>query len=125
MERTTSEHLSNMTKTWKGIKDILNINNKTGPQISQLVYNGKQINSNRGVANVFNDFFTKVGPNLDYDIPKKTRSPSIYLDKGTRVPRVPESFLIAPTTPNDRSEIIGALDGTKSAGTLLSPYKIS
>ena len=109
-----------MTKTWKGIKDILNINNKTGPQISQLVYNGKQINTNRGMANVFNDFFTEFRPNLDNDIPKKTRSPSIYLKN-----RVPESFLIAPTISNELSEIIGALGWYQICQTLLNPYKIS
>ena len=107
-----------MAKTWKGIKDTLNIYNKTGPYISQLVYNGKQINSNRGMANAFNDFFTKVGRNLDDDIPKKTRSISIYLKN-----MVPESFLIAPTTPNEISEIIGALDDTKSAGPCSIPSK--
>ena len=52
-----------MTTTWKGINDILNIYYKTGPQFSELVYNGKQINSNRGMANAFNDLFTTVGPN--------------------------------------------------------------
>ena len=58
-----------------------------------------------GMANAFNDFFTNVGPNLDNDIPKNPRSPSIYIQKN----RIPESFLIAPTTPNELCEIIGAL----------------
>ena len=55
-----------MIKTWKGIKDISNTNNKTEPQISQLVYNGKQINSNRGMHLMI----SSPGPNLDNDIPK-------------------------------------------------------
>ena len=35
------------------------------------------MNSNRDMANAFNDFFTKVGQNLDNDIPKKPRGPSL------------------------------------------------
>ena len=32
------------------------------------------------MANAFNDFFTKVGPNLVNDIPKKTRIPTKFLN---------------------------------------------
>ena len=35
--------------------------------------------------------------------------------------RVPESFFIAPTNPNEHSEIIGALDDTKSTGPCSTP----
>ena len=98
-----------MKKTWKGIKDIININNKTRSQISQLVYKDKQITSNKGMANTFNDFFTNVGPNLDNEIPKNPRDLTKYLKN-----RILDSFLIAPTTPNEISDIIGALADTKS-----------
>ena len=64
--------------TGKGIKDIININNKTGSQISQLVYKDKQITSNNGMANTINEFFTNVGPNLDDEIPKNPRYPTIH-----------------------------------------------
>ena len=58
-----------MKKTWQGIKNIINLNNKSGPQITQLCHEGKQINTNRGMANAFNNFFTEVGPKLDKEIP--------------------------------------------------------
>ena len=45
-----------MKNTWKGIKNIINLNNSKGPQITQLHYNGKNINTNKGMADVFNDF---------------------------------------------------------------------
>ena len=107
-----------MKKTWKGIKDIININNKPGSQISQLVYKDKQITSNKGMANTFNEFFTDVGPNLDNEIPKNPRNPIIYVTN-----RILDSFLIAPTTPNEISDIIGALDDTKSSGRCSIPTK--
>ena len=40
-----------MKKTWQGIKEIINLNNKSGPKISQLKYDGKQINENKDMAN--------------------------------------------------------------------------
>ena len=46
-----------MKKTWQGIKQIINMNNKVSHQITQLKYKGKQINTNVDMANTFNDFF--------------------------------------------------------------------
>ena len=69
LQRILEVNLNNMKKTWQGIKQIININNKTGPQINQLFYKGKQINTNEGMANTFNKFFTEIGPQLDNEIP--------------------------------------------------------
>ena len=46
-----------MKKTWQGIKQITNINNKTDVQINQLCHKGKQISSNEEIAKTFNDFY--------------------------------------------------------------------
>ena len=59
--------------------DIININNKTGSQISQLVYKDNPITSIKSMANTFSEFFANVGPNLDNEIPKNPRNPTIYL----------------------------------------------
>ena len=45
--------MNTLKNTWQGIKHIININNKAGPQTSQLFYNGMQINTNEGMANTF------------------------------------------------------------------------
>ena len=105
-------NLSNMKKTWQGIKEIINLN-KLGPKISQLNYEGKQINTNEGTSNAFNDFFTKIGPKLDKEIPttKRNRDPTYYLKS-----RVPVSFIISPTTPKEIIDIISSLDNSKSSG---------
>ena len=89
-----NNNLNNMKKTWKGIKQIINLNNVTGPQISQLSYEGKTINSNKSMANAFNDFFTKIGPKLDEEIPvcNKPGGISHYLND-----RISQSFLFSPT----------------------------
>ena len=58
-----------MKNTWKGIKNILNLNNDKGTQVTQLNYNGKNLNKNKDMADAFNVLFTNVGPTLDNDIP--------------------------------------------------------
>ena len=78
----------------QGIKQIININNKAGPQTSQLFYKGMQINTNQRMANTFNELFTEIGPQLDKEI--LPGGCKIYLNL-----RIPISFLISPTNPQE------------------------
>ena len=96
-------NLNNMKKTWKGIMQIINLNNGVGPHITQLQYEGKQIKTNEGMANTFIDFFTNIGPQLDKEIPLSKRSGGckIYLN-----PRIPNSFGASPTKHQEVSDII-------------------
>ena len=109
-----------MKNTWKGIKNIIKLNNNRGSQIIQLHYDGKNININKGMANAFNDFFTKVGSLLDKYKPNSMhmRDPKIYLRSG-----VPQSLLLAPTTPQELSDTIKGLYESKSAGPTYIPTK--
>ena len=61
--------MNNIKNLRKGIKNILNINNKGDSNISQLSLDGKTITGNKDMANSFNKFVTEVGPNLDKLIP--------------------------------------------------------
>ena len=110
-----------MKNTWKGIKNILNLNNNKGTQVTQLNYNGKNLNKNKDMADAFNEFFTNVGPTLDNDIPIATnlRDPNIYLSS-----RVPPSLLLAPTTSHELNEIISNLDDSKSSGPSSIPPEL-
>ena len=114
------DNLSNIKNTWKGIKNILNLNNNKASKISQLHYDGSNINTNKGMANAFNDFFTKIGPTLDNDIPSSSnlRDPKVYLSS-----RIPQTLLLTPTTPQEIKDIISALDESKSSGPLPIPTK--
>ena len=114
-------NISNMKKTWQGIKQIINMNNKSGSQITQLNYDGKHIDTNIGMANSFNDFFTNIGPILDNEIPKSHRpgGSNIYLP-----PRIPHSLLISPTDSHEISELINSLDDAKSCGPCPVPTKL-
>ena len=110
-----------MKKTWQGIKQIININNKAGVQINQLYHKGKQINTNQEMANTFNEFFTEIGPQLDKEIPQSKRPGGckIYLNS-----RIPNSFLISITDPQEISDIINNFDDSKSTGPCSVPIKL-
>ena len=41
-----------MKKTWQGIKKIINMNNNVETNIPQLQYDGKLINTDKGMATV-------------------------------------------------------------------------
>ena len=114
-------NISNMKKTWQGIKEIINMNNKSGPQINQLNYKGKLVDNNKDIANNFNDFFTNIGPILDNEIPVSQRPNGsiVYLP-----PRIPHSFLISPTNPDEINDLINSLDDTKSCGPCSVPTKM-
>ena len=111
-------NLDNIKKTWQGIKQIINLNNNTAPQITQLNYKSKHVNTNLGMANAFNEFFTDIGPLLDKEIPlcKKPGGINLHLNKNTT-----QSFLISPTNPQEIIEIINALDENKSSGPCSIP----
>ena len=106
----SKNNLSNMKNTWKRITNILNLNNYKGTHVTQLNYNGKNLNNNKDMVDAFNEFFTNVGPTLDNDIPIATnRSPSL---------------LLAPTTSCELNEIISNLDDSKSSGPSSIPTKL-
>ena len=96
-----------MKKTWQGIKQLINLNSKNSLNISQLNYKGKNIYTNEGMANAFNDFFTNVGPELDKEIPicKKPGANKLFLND-----RIPHSFVISPTNAQEIYDIIKNLD---------------
>ena len=111
-------NMTNMKKTWKGIKDILNLKGKTDQHISQISSNNKLISDEKEVANVFNNFFVNIGTKLDSEIPKtntKLSANSFLGDKNE------QSLQLNPTTPTEIIDIIDSLDDTKSSGPINIP----
>ena len=69
-------NVNNMKKTLKGIKDIINLNSKSGDQITKLNQNGKIIDNDYEMANIFDNYFTNIGPQLDKNILQSQRQNS-------------------------------------------------
>ena len=70
------------------------------------------------MANALNDFFTKICPVVDNEIPRKPMDPKMYLKN-----KIPRSFLITPTTPQEVYDLIDELDDNKSSGPCSIPSK--
>ena len=114
-------NLNNMKKTWQGIKQIIKLNNSNKSVTTQLICEGKLVNNNKDMAEVFNVFFTDIGKQLDKKIPhcKKTGATKQYLK-----PNNLYSFLISPTSPLEICNLIKSLDVSKSPGPSPVPVKL-
>ena len=110
-----------MKKTWQGVKKLINLNYNSSHHITQLYHKGKYINTNLGMANTFNSFFTNIGSELDSEIPitQKPGGSKCYLG-----PRIPYSFFTAPTNPKEICDLINTLDENKSSGPCTIPTKL-
>ena len=111
---------SNMKKTWKGIKELINTSNKQPTKIDELKTNDNNIvNDNLLLANTFNNFFVNVGSEVNKSIPNTNVSPSSYLNN-----RVESNFLINKTNIAEVMTIILKLDDNKSPGPDDIPIKL-
>ena len=99
---------SNLGKTWKIIKQI--INKHSGKQcITNFLHNNTTINEGQAISDLFNDYFTNVGPNLAKNIPASRNSPQDYL-KGS----FPQSIYLKPVTEKEICLIIKDLKNSAS-----------
>ena len=57
-------------KTWKIIKLILNNNTGSRKSDTKLNHEGRQVNDPHEVADIFNNYFTNIGPSLNSKIPQ-------------------------------------------------------
>ena len=109
-----------MKKSWKGIREIVDTNSKTGTNISQLKCNDEIIDDPKLISQTFVNYFTNVGPNLDKEIPvTQNISPLTYLTNRSNT-----SFIIAPASNEEVLTIIMHLDEYKSSGPSSIPVKL-
>ena len=101
--------MNNITKTWEGIKNIVNIK-KTSIRTTQLKIGGKIIDNDKEIATNFNKVFVNVGPNTENTIPK--------------VPNLsPSKFVIAHVSNEEVLDIINSLEN-KSTGPSSIPLRM-
>ena len=78
LEKSQKEHYDsyfeeqtiNIKRTWEGIRKNVNVRKSNKYTLSHLNVNGKMIDDACDIANVFNNFFVKVGPNTEKSVPK-------------------------------------------------------
>ena len=67
---------SNIKKTWEGIRELVNINKKKHRNIQMINHNNHPITNNKEMSNVFNEFYSELGHNIEQQIPN---SNTVYL----------------------------------------------
>ena len=113
-----TEHVNNITKTWEGVKKIVNIK-KTSIRTTQLKIGGKIIDNDKEIATHFNKFFVNVGPNTENMIPKVPNlSPSKFLKNRNQI-----KFVIAHVSNEEMLDIINSLEN-KSTGPSSIPLRM-
>ena len=106
---------------WKGIRSLVNIKASKTSSIKLLDENNNLISDSSKIANIFNDFYSTLGSNVQQKIPNQTGDYRSYLRKRSPNGKPfinPDdcSFYLSPTTPEEISIIIDSLDITKSTG---------
>ena len=108
-----------MKKTWKGIRQLVNIKNLSTSNITQVNLNGTSLNDHKQIANAFNNFLVNVGPNTGKSIPIYFKNPTSYLKN-----RIILDYIIAHTTEDEILKIILSLDESKSTGPSSIPVRL-
>ena len=103
-----------MSSIWKGIRQIVNINNTSKKDIMLLNNKGKKVTDPRKIAKLFNDHYASVGRNIDK---KKFHD---YL----RNIHVSKSFFLNPASPQEIFDIILSYDTKKALGPNSIPIYI-
>ena len=100
-----------MKNTWKGIKQPILTKSKKTQCPNNIVINNKSITDSKEIADIFNEYFASIGPELAHSIPHVNKSYTEYLTR----PQC-NSFFIDPTTPKEIEEEITGLNVNKACG---------
>ena len=110
---------NNIKNTWKGIKSIINLKNKSNEVPKIIKDNGNYLSNPTDIANVFNDFFSSVASKIQSKINYAHKSFYDFLP-----PPASGSFFISPCTKEEILDIISGLSSGKATGPNSIPIKI-
>ena len=82
--RIKLQNSTNTKDSWKIINELLNKKSRT-TTINEIIINHNMVTGDENIANEFNNFFCKIGPELAEDIPQNDRDPLYYVTPGTNV----------------------------------------
>ena len=108
-----------MKITWKGIKQLILTKSKKTQWPNNIVINNKSITDSKEIADIFNEYFASIGPELAHSIPHVNKSYTEYLTRPQCA-----SFIIDPTTPKEIEEEITGLNVNKACGPYNIPVKL-
>ena len=114
-----NDNANNIKNTWKGIKQIININNKRSNQVSSLLLNNEVITDTKLIANSFNEYFCTIAEKLQSRIYHAKQNFRDYLTNSNS-----HSFFIGPTNSTEILSIIDNLSSNKASGPHSIPNEL-
>ena len=104
---------------WRGIKKIISSNNFNHIFPTAVTVNNQTVTNPSDIANAFNNYFAKVGIDIQSSIRFSKKKYYDYLP-----PLDIESLVLTPTDSTEVSNIISSLNQNKSDGPSSIPIKI-
>lgn len=106
-----STNLNNSKLIWKGINNILGVNQSSKNSIKSLKINNSICNDPQNIANTLNNHFCTVADKVRSKIPNSFKHFSDFLDNPN-----PNTFFLSPTDPGEVLSYINSLNLEKSSG---------
>ena len=108
-------------EVWKGIRSIVNIKASKSFSIKLLNENNNLISDPKIISNVFNGYFSSIGPKIERKIPIVPGSFKEYFEikdvsGKSLINPSNASFFLSPTVPAEIEKLIDALEIKKSTG---------
>ena len=107
------------SKIWQGIKSIIKLKNKSISSPSCIKIDKNKITDFQNITDIFNDYFTNIGPSIASKIPKTSKKVSDFLKN-----RATNSVFFNPTTKNEIIKVISNLNKGKALGPNSIPVDI-
>ena len=106
---------------WKGVRSLVNIKSTKSTDINLLDDDNNLVSDPRKISNVFNYYFSTLGPEIERNIPIVPGDFKIVLNKSDingkpSINPSNASFFLSPTVPDEIEKFIDALDIKKSTG---------
>ena len=109
----------NLSKTWEGIREVINIRKKKGQTINTLNSDNGIINEDRKISEQFNKRLCNIAKTIEKEIPSAKNNFSGYLKNP-----IEKSFFINPTTTDEVEAQIKCLKNYKASGPNSIPTSI-
>ena len=114
-----SDNAKNLRKTWKGIKDIIQIKSNKSYLPNCILEKGSSLIDPTQIANAFNCYFSSIGETLQ----SKIHSSYLHFTKYLKNPNI-NSLFISPTDSTEIFNLISSLRNGKAAGPNSIPTSV-
>ena len=103
-------HKSDAKSTWKVITNVLNNKSKSA-SINNITFNNSEVQDPKMIAEIFNNYFVNIGPNLAHDIPNTNIEVRTFLENAQF-----QTMFLSPVTADEVLALVNKMKPKKSSG---------